>query len=464
MSTTETLTPRRRPSTPPAPRETRPHQGWFVRGLVRWCRRLLRLVIVLAVAAALEWAGAPALVSVPFAVLVGVLSFRWGLLRVDDPPRRNTQAAFVVSMLFLAATAWSFTGAMTAAGAAPFDVRTGDWMRDHHLNPVVDVLEQRIYGQGAPGNGPVAQEDIPERIANVTSAPSVLSPTPTAPTATASPTTPQTGGPLIDNSLPSEGQWVPSHRKINSAPATYTTFVRPDADHSSAVAAAVYLDPTATRLVYVPGTDEPTGSGWAWNSGIPRFERDGLIAAFNSGWKFKDTKGGAFTEGKTPVPLVDGQASLVIYRDGHSDIGAWGTDVSMTPDVVSVRQNLELVVDQGKPVDGLKTSIDGQWGKRKYQIQYTRRSGIGITDTGALVYVAGDDLTTDTMATALSQVGAVRGMELDIHSKHPTFNFFEPSASAGSGVTASKLYPSMPRPATRYLSPDQRDFFAVVAR
>ncbi|MDE0803957.1 MAG: phosphodiester glycosidase family protein [Acidimicrobiales bacterium] len=463
MSNADTLTPTRRanPAAPGTQEPSRP--GWFVNGLVRWCRRLLRLLVVLGVAATAEWAGIPALVAVPAAVTIGVISFRWGLLRVDEQPRPSTQTFFVLSMLFLAATAWSFTGAMTAAGAAPFDVRTGDWMRDHHLSPIVDVMEQRLYGQGAPGNGDVAQEDLPVRIANVAAAPTAATST-AAPDTPATPMTPPTAGPLIDTTLAGEGQWIPSRRTIGGTPATYTTFVRPDADHSSAVAAAVYLDPTTTKLVYVPGTDEPAGSNWAWNSGIPRSERDGLIAAFNSGWKFKDIPGGVYTEGKTPVPLIDGQASIVIYRDGHTDIGTWGTDLSMTPDVVSVRQNLELVVDNGKLVDGLATSIDGQWGKRKYQIQYTRRSGLGISDTGALVYVAGDDLTTETLAAALHQVGAVRGMELDIHSRHPTFNIFDPTSNSGSGVTSAKLYPSMPRDATRYLSPDQRDFFAVVAR
>jgi hypothetical protein len=56
--------------------------------------------------------------------------------------------------------------------------------------------------------------------------------------------------------------------------------------------------------------------------------------------------------------------------------------------------------------------------------------------------------------------GAVRAMELDINYDWATFNFYG-TFSAGD---PTKLLPGMSRPATRYLSPDDRDFFAVYAR
>jgi len=73
-------------------------------------------------------------------------------------------------------------------------------------------------------------------------------------------------------------------------------------------------------------------------------------------------------------------------------------------------------------------------------------------------------MTTATIAHALVQVGAIRAMELDIHSQHPTFNFFTPAPGTHDGVKGQKLLPEMSRPATRYLAADQRDFFAVLVR
>jgi hypothetical protein len=51
-------------------------------------------------------------------------------------------------------------------------------------------------------------------------------------------------------------------------------------------------------------------------------------------------------------------------------------------------------------------------------------------------------------------------MELDINYEWTTFNFF-----GGLGAAdPTKLLPGMSRDATRYLTPDDRDFFAVYAR
>ena len=54
----------------------------------------------------------------------------------------------------------------------------------------------------------------------------------------------------------------------------------------------------------------------------------------------------------------------------------------------------------------------------------------------------------------------VRAMELDINYEWTTFNFYSTFGAGGP----TKLLPGMSRPATRYLSPDDRDFLAVYAR
>lgn len=466
-------------SVPPPPPPPRP---------LGRARRLGRaLVIILTVGAIASLArivGLAEVVTVAAAVGAGLV-VRHLFARRDR--RRAGIGRLVVAiavMLAVSATSWSFTGTLTDPGSDPVTDRTANWMRDHHMNLIVDTIEQHI-GNHPLTNGTVELSSLPNAPApatqNATASPiAATAPTPTtsapapaatvvtssAPTTTAAPIdhTPTPAGPLIDATLYGEGQWTANTREVNGIPATYTTFVRPDPANTGVVAAAVELVPAATRVVYVPGVQQPGGTGWAWGSTIPMDQRPDLVAAFNSGWKQKDAPSGIYTEGRTAVPLVDGLASLVIYADGHTDIGVWGSDVTMTPDVVSVRQNLHLVVVGSQPVSGLTTGGTGNWGSTKYQTQYTRRSGLGITTDGALVYVAGANLTTDTLARALVQVGAVRGMELDIHNQHPTFNFFTPAPGTPDMVTGQSLLPDQVRPATRYLQPDQRDFFAVLVR
>lgn len=418
-----------------------------MRFLGRFVRRLAVLGVVVAVSVGAHRFGVASVVTVVVATGLGLVARTW--FRRRSPSRHRALGFGVTAAFFalLAASTWSYTGYLTAPGAATTAVRTSDWMRDHGMSSLVDRLEQSLYTGHGPRNGPVAKGQLPTSAYAGAAGSTGHNPGPLAVTR------------LIDKTLAGEGRWTPNTRQVGGRPVTYTTFVRPDPAHTNVVAAAVWLDPQATRVTYVPGTKQP--GTWAWGSGVPIKERPSLVAAFNSGWKFKDIPGGVHAEGRTPVPLVAEQASLVLHADGAADIGAWGSEVKMSSDVTSVRQNLALVVDHGGSVPGLKTSTTGEWGKRKWQLQYTNRSGLGITRNHALVYVAGSNLTTQTLADALVKVGAIRAMELDIHASNPTFNFFAPASGAGGSETGTKLLPTMTSAAGRFLAPDQRDFFAV---
>ena len=129
--------------------------------------------------------------------------------------------------------------------------------------------------------------------------------------------------------------------------------------------------------------------------------------------------------------------------------------MSLTPEVVSVRQNLGLLVDGGANLSGA-----GSWGATLGGVRYTWRSGVGVDAHGNLIYVAADIQTAQSLARILQHAGAIRAMELDINYEWTTFNFF----GAFGARDPAKLLPGMSRPTTRYLSPDDRDFFAVYAR
>jgi len=194
---------------------------------------------------------------------------------------------------------------------------------------------------------------------------------------------------------------------------------------------------------------------------VPARDRSKLVATFNSGFKIKDSHGGWWTTQAAAVPLVDGRASVVINRDGSARVGAWNSDVRMTPDVVAVRQNLNMVISGGRIAGGLATNVDGSWGSGRSQLQYTWRSGIGTNANGDLVYVAGRKLTLATLATAMHEAGITQGMELDIHPSMVSFNIEQPGSNGA--VTSKRLLESMGSQADRYLADDQRDFFYVVA-
>jgi hypothetical protein len=212
----------------------------------------------------------------------------------------------------------------------------------------------------------------------------------------------------------------------------------------------------------VAGTVQPGGSRWPGDAAVPAGDVPKLVATFNSGFKMADIRGGFFLAGRTAHKLRDGQASLVIDAQGRVAVGQWGRDVSMSPSVAAVRQNLALIVDGGRPVSGLSVNAGGRWGTARNQLQYTWRSGVGVDARGDLIYVAGNSMNLTTLATAMADAGIVRGMQLDIHSGMASFASWRPQP--GGEVLARKLLPGMTRSAYRYLSADQRDFIYLTTR
>jgi hypothetical protein len=254
---------------------------------------------------------------------------------------------------------------------------------------------------------------------------------------------------------------VPGAKSAGGQVADYTTFIRPDQVHGSVVVGVAWLDQQFTRTTLIAGTKEPGGVPTPEGAQVPDALRSSLLATFNAGFKFKDINGGYYAHGQYARPLRDGNASVVIDQNGVVSVAQWGRDVTMSPNIQAVRQNLDLVVDNGTPVAGLSSNKGGQWGASGSQYQFTWRSGVGTDKAGNLIYVAGSGLTLSTLADAMTQAGIVRGMQLDIHTDMVGFNAYRPDVP---GSSPTKLLPTMYGSADRYLQPDQRDFFAVALR
>jgi len=377
--------------------------------------------------------------------------------RVRQFLRRRWKRVLVVMVVALGPAAYSYATYLTEPGTASVGERSVDWLRDHGGDGTVNRIEQWWYTRTPPGDAVPAASMLPATTAPVPARGASRL------TAAAS-SAPADLVALSPGPMAGEGVWTPGVQRVDDQPVLYTTFLRPDPANTSVVAGVIQFDQHLVRTVAVPGTNEPGGSGWAWNSQIPVAERSTLVAAFNSGFKFRHIDGGYYTEGRTAQPLVDGDASLVIDDTGTIDIGAWGSDVTMGPTVASVRQNLHLIVDNGVVVSDLKHNRTGKYGIPRHQLQFTWRSGVGVTADGSIVYVAGNKMTMSSLAAALADAGAVRGMQLDIHTSQVTATLFTPVDGTATGVTGAKLLPNMPKPVTRYLKTDQRDFFAVFVR
>jgi len=250
-----------------------------------------------------------------------------------------------------------------------------------------------------------------------------------------------------------------------------TTLVPPGGSQPAGIA---WMDTRLLSAGLYSGSESPGGGPYRYTAPVEPAQAASLVAAFNGGFKMKDADGGYYTEGRTIHPLRAGAASLVIYRNGDVNVGAWGSDVTMTSDVVSVRQNLVPLVASGGPTSAAETSNWLSWGATcgVYScsgpgIEYQWRSGVGVTADGALVYVTGPALDPLQLAQLLAHAGVVRGMEMDINPYWTVFVTYDPATPSSQADPANgqkMLATTTQGPATFFEHSWARDFVTMSAR
>ena len=217
------------------------------------------------------------------------------------------------------------------------------------------------------------------------------------------------------------------------------------------------IDHTRTRLALYPGLTEPPIASPRGAGEVPFGERWRLLATFNGGFKANAGAGGFVVNGRVDEPLVAGMGTLVEYRDGSLAILDWQGNTPVRA-LVLARQNLPPLVWAGRPA--ARAADPALWGATLGGGTAVWRSAVGVTAAGDLVYAAGGGQTPLSLAQALVSAGAVRAIELDINPEWPSFTSFR----ARGGRGAVKLVPNPQQSTYRFLTPDNRDFFAVYTR
>ncbi len=286
--------------------------------------------------------------------------------------------------------------------------------------------------------------------------------------------TPAALSPFDAPPLAGEGTWSPAGRRVAGVPAIYeTTLVPPGGTQPAGIA---WMDTRLLSARLYSGSVSPGGGPYAYTAPIQPAQAASLVAAFNGGFIMNVAGGGYYTEGRVVDPLVVGAASLVIYAGGGVTVGAWGSDVTMTPNVVSVRQNLVPLVAGGRPTPQASSPDWQAWGATCGAtscaasvpgIEHQWRSGVGVTADGALVYVEGPALDPLQLAQLLVAAGVVRGMQLDINPDWPVLATYDPPTPGGLAAPSngSKLVPSSVQgPWTFFEAWWARDFITMSVR
>jgi hypothetical protein len=231
----------------------------------------------------------------------------------------------------------------------------------------------------------------------------------------------------------------------------------------------VRIDLTQTLLHVIAGYKEPIAA-----RGVAPFPRPGmipldqqfsgnLIAAFNGGFKAVNGSYGMMADGITILPPLNGVATIAIYRDGSVRLGAWGRDLTLSPDITAYRQNCPLLIDAGLLNPAASDENLREWGFTVKNQVTTWRSGLGLTRDGRyLIYAVGSSLTAQALGWALQAAGAYYAMQLDINGIFTRFVTFR--SVNGNTPLADKLLSQMGGTGTQFLKPYERDFFYVTSR
>jgi phosphodiester glycosidase len=353
-------------------------------------------------------------------------------------------------LLVLSPAIYSWTRMAAQPSSLPLGVRTVEWLRQHHFNWLVDNVEHVYYTWQTPAKGGPQLKTLPtvglHAKAKAKAHAKVDAPWP-----------PRIR-PVFAHPLPGEGVWKPSGPPIAGGPPVLVTTFRTERDYPRIVAYVAWFDHKRTAAAYYPGRYEPPNATLRGPMQVPYGQRWRLLATFNSGFIYTDGLNGDALDGHVNEPLKDGLATLVAYRTGAVNIVDWHGGPSPGPRIAFARQSLPLIIDHGRLSPALNDST--QWGFTLGNAVRVWRTGAGIDRHGNLIYAAADYQTVTTLAEILKRAGAVRAMELDINPEWPTLNTYRHR----HGLVPTMVVPNYQQAPTRYLVPDDRDFFAIYRR
>jgi hypothetical protein len=330
-------------------------------------------------------------------------------------------------------------------------VSSVEWLRQNGGNSLVSQIENWYYTLNAPEKGGPPLRSLPQvgvasaggesrgRRSTIYRPPNVK--------------------PLIHPALPGEGIWRKAAAGAGARPPVLLTTFRSDPEYPQFIAGVAWIDSTRTHLAYVPGLAEPPPPlPHRGPAEVPEAKRKRLVATFNGGFPLETSNAGLIYRGIVREAMVNGIATVVEYRDGRVDVIRWQQGPGAPANVWFAKQNLPPIIEEGQLSS--KLSDGPEWGETVNNAVRVWRSGIGIDRHGNLLYAAADFQTVESLAKILQRAGAVRGLELDINEDWTSFISYRHPG----GGEPSNLLPEMLRPPERYLTPDERDFFAVYLR
>jgi len=384
---------------------------------------------------------------------LATIAARRELRRQAAARRRRRRRRLLLSAPFLGLLCWaivSYAIWMLKPTSMRFGPRSVEWVRAEvpFGNSLVDEVEHIYYTADAPKKGGPAPKTLPVVGLNL-------------PRSRKAAVGPRPIKPVFAHPLPGEGIWKPTGPPVDGGPPVLVTSFRPEVEYPELLAYVAWFDHTRSAIGYYPGRYEPPNATVRGPMMVPYGQRWRLLATFNGGFTYEDGENGSTLNGKVNEPLKDGKATLLGYRDGRVAIVDWRGGPNAGREVAWARQSLAPIVWNGRLNPKLNEDPNSpDWGFTLGGVTRVWRTGVGIDRRGNLIFVAAEGQTVISIAKALRHAGAVRAMELDINPDWHTLITY----THKHGLTPKMVEPQPNQPADRYLTSDDRDFFAVYKR
>jgi hypothetical protein len=252
---------------------------------------------------------------------------------------------------------------------------------------------------------------------------------------------PNTIPPLYTSpAIEGEGVWASEDmpRGIDGRPLAYKTVYRPSPEFPNSTVYMALFDMKRIKPRLFIGQTEP---GIYEISYMP--EREDLakiVAITNAMWMQQHARGaGAIFRGHVVYPMVQGMATMVIYRDDSVDILEWSDDIPLQL-VKDARQLRHLIVKDGAVVENILKNgklSDSEIGLGGFLIDnqgrstmgnkfwfLANRTAFGIREDGNLIFAMGHHVSTKDLAKALVLAGCKRAIHGDANIHNIVCNFY----------------------------------------
>lgn len=275
---------------------------------------------------------------------------------------------------------------------------------------------------------------------------------------------------------PGEGEWEPvTYPFLRSLPGVdeskgkppayfHRTFIRPDPKRPYSKVMLIAMDMRQLELGMEAGFEDPkplTGPPGAGRLPRDKDVHDRIVATFNGAFKTTHGKYGMMVNERVLLPPVSGGATVIVTEDRQVGLGSWPRSEEIPDHIVSFRQNLDPLVE-----DGVANPTGRYiWGwQLSGKSVLTQRTALCVTPGGHLYYAFGPEIDGPTLGKALRQAGCSYGMHLDMNPGHCGFVFTDIVDYRAKEFNLKKAHDEMNLPPDKFVRWSAKDFFYVMVR